>query len=89
MELDDGMRSKAGVVICLRDMGDGTSRLFFDDVKAKGHRNPTTWDYEYFYTFTSPFPNAEVDEMNLSSDQFQRIGEAVVARLLAVNGRVR
>jgi len=89
MEADDQMRSKAGVVVCLRDMGDGTSRLFFDDVKANGDRNPLGWNYEFFFTFTPPFSNAEIDDMNLSADQFQNIGEAIVARLLAMNGRVR
>lgn len=89
MDVDDRTRSKNGVVICLRDIGDSTSRLFFDDVRANGERNPLTWSYECFYTFTPALPNAELDAMNLSADQFQQIGEAVVARLLAMNGRAR
>lgn len=89
MEVDDRVRSKSGVVVCLREMGDGTSRLFFDDVKANGGTNPLSWSYECFFTFTPPWPNAELDAMSLSADQFQSIGEAVVARLLAINGRVR
>jgi hypothetical protein len=89
MDMDDRVRSKNGVVICLRDMGDGTSRLFFDDVQANGERNPLSWNYEYFYTFSPSLPNTELDAMSLSADQLQQIGEAVVARLLAMNGRVR
>lgn len=89
MDVDECMRDKAGVVICLRDMGDGTSRLFFDVVRANSDRNPIRGGYESFYTFSPPLPNTEVNNMNLSADQFQRIGEAVVARLLAMNGRVR
>jgi hypothetical protein len=89
MDLDDRIRSKNGVVICLRDMGDGTSRLFLDDVHADGERNPLGWSYEYFYTFSPALLNTDLDAMNLPADQFQQIGEAVVARLLAMNGRAR
>jgi hypothetical protein len=87
MDVDDRIRSKNGVVICLRDMGDGTSRLFLDDVRADGERNPLNWGYEYFYTFTPALPNTELEAMDLPTDQFQQIGEAIVARLLALNGQ--
>jgi hypothetical protein len=34
MEYDDKIRTKLGLTVCLRDMGNGKSRLFFDDVKG-------------------------------------------------------
>jgi len=87
METDDKIRGAKGVVVCLRDMGNGTSRLFFDDVKANQEINPINWSHEYFFTFTPEFPNSQVNAMQLSDAQLQQIGTAVVARLLALNGR--
>lgn len=75
--------------MCLRDMGNGKSRLFFDDVKADKQENPISWEFDCFYTFTPELENAEIDFMNLTNERFQEIGEAVVARLLALNGRVK
>ena len=34
MEYDDKIRSNLGIAICLRDMGNGKSRFFFDDIKG-------------------------------------------------------
>jgi hypothetical protein len=34
------------VVVCLRDLGDGSSRLIFDDVVAESETNPTAWRFE-------------------------------------------
>lgn len=87
MEYDDRIRSVNGLVICLRDMGNGTSRLFFDDVRGNQEANPIAWSYQTFYTFTSEFENAALDSMALFPSQFEQIGAAVVARLLASNGR--
>ena len=88
MERDDKIRGAKGVVVCLRDMGNGTSRLFFDDVKADREVIPINWAHDHFFTFTPELPNVEVDAMQLSDAQLQQIGVAVVARLLALNGRV-
>jgi len=87
METDDKIRGSRGVVVCLRDMGNGTSRLFFDDVKADQEVNPIKWAHDYFFTFTPELPNPQVNAMQLSDTQLQQIGTAVVARLLALNGR--
>jgi hypothetical protein len=89
MQYDDKIRGKLGLAVCLRDMGNGTSRLFFDDVTADKTENPINWKHAYFYTFTPEFKNSDIEEMNLTEDQFQKIGVAVVARLLALNGRVK
>jgi hypothetical protein len=67
MDYDDKGRDEKGLVICLRDMGNGTSRLFFDDVIADRHANPINWSYGSFSTFTPEFDNARIDEMALNS----------------------
>ena len=87
METDDSLRTSRGVVVCLRDMGNGTSRLFFDDVTADRAANPINWSHDSFFTFTPEFSNSVVDAMKLSDEQLQDIGVAVVARLLALDGR--
>lgn len=87
MERDDKIRSPKGVVVCLRDMGNGTSRLFFDDVKSDRVANPLAWAHDGFFTFTPELQNTEINAMHLSDDQLQQIGTAVVARLLALSGR--
>jgi len=89
MEYDDKIRSKMGLVVCLRDMGNGNSRIFIDDVKSDQQKLPINWKHDYFYTFTPEFNNEVIDEMQLSDDDFQKIGEVVVARLLASNGRAK
>jgi hypothetical protein len=89
MKYDDNRRSEFGLSICLRDMEDGTSRLFIDDVKADKDENPINWKYNSFFSFTPGFDNETLDNMSLTDEQFQNIGTAVVARLLALNGRVK
>ena len=84
METDDKVRGAKGVVVCLRDMGNGTSRLFLDDVNADREINPIKWSHDHFYTFTPELPNPQVDAMQLSDVQLQQIGTAVVARLVAL-----
>lgn len=87
MDADDKIRTEKGVVVCLRDMENGSSRLFFDDVSADKTRNPILWSHEYFYTYTPEFQNVSLDDMGLSDEDLQLIGAAVVTRLLTLNGR--
>jgi hypothetical protein len=89
MKYDDKIRSRFGITVCLRDMGNGKSRLFFDDVIADKDENPITWTYEYFCTYTPELDDNDLDMMQLTDSQFQQIGEVVVARLLALNSRVK
>ena len=89
MEHDDKIRTKLGLAICLRDMGNGKSRIFIDDVKADKNENPINWQHDYFYTFSPEFENSDIDEMKLSDEQYQYLGVTIMARLLALNGRVK
>ncbi|MGO1069539.1 hypothetical protein [Lysobacter sp. CA199] len=89
MEYDDKIRTKKAVVVCLRDMGDGTSRFFFDDVDGNQESLPIDWKHNSFFTFTPAFDNAALDEMSLDDDWYQQIGVMLAARLLALNKRVK
>jgi hypothetical protein len=85
---DDGRRPSRGVVVTLLDMKDGTSRIIMDDVTTESPSRDTSWQYDCFYTHKR-LSSTEIDEMALAPAEYQQIGEAVVARLLALNGRVR
>ena len=89
MKHDDKIRSKEGLAVCLRDMGNGKSRIFMDDVKSNKQELPVNWQHHCFYTFTPELENEALESMQLTDRQFQEIGVAVVARLLAINGRVK
>ena len=89
MEYDDKIRSKLGLAVCLRDMGNGKSRIFIDDVKSNKQENPISWQHDCFYTFTPEFDNEEIDGMKLTDEELKNIGAVVVARLLALSGRVK
>jgi len=89
MEYDDKVRTGNGLAVCLRDMGNGKSRLFIDDITSNKNENPIDWSFETFYTFTPEIDNLSIDQMELTDNQFMKIGEMVVARLLAQSGRVK
>ena len=87
-DVHNDIRSKRAVVTCLRDLGNGLSKLIFDDVVSETASNPVNWSFESFYTWRE-YPNKNLDEMKLTAAQYQEIGENLVARLLALNGRVQ
>jgi len=89
MEYDDKIRSQKGLAICLRDMGNGSSRIFIDDVQANYSQNPISWSFEAFYTFTPEFENKTIESMSLSEEDYANIGAALVARLLALDKRIK
>jgi hypothetical protein len=87
-DVDNNIRSKRAVVTCLRDLGNGFSKLIFDDVVSESASNRVNWSFESFYTWRD-YPNENLDETKLTPQQYQEIGENLVARLLALNGRVQ
>jgi hypothetical protein len=87
-DADDTIRSPKGVVACLRDMGDGTSRLDFDDVTGDSLTNPITWSFESFYT-SRHYRAQDLEQLNLTAREYQMIGESLVAGLMAFNDRVK
>lgn len=88
MDTDDGQRPRMGVVVTLLDIGDGRIRLIMDDVSSDDLRRETSWKHEWFFT-RMQFDSEATDEMRLSADTYRAIGESVMARLLALNGRVK
>jgi hypothetical protein len=87
-EMDDGTRPSLGVVVSLLDRGDGQSRLIMDDVRSQCPLRATAWDFDAFYAHKS-HDNAALDEMTLSNDEYRDIGISLVARLIALNKRVK
>ncbi len=85
---DDAIRSENGVVVCLRTVENGKSKLIFDDVTGDSSVNPVAWSFNNFYTWRE-YNNEDLDQMKLSGREYQMIGESLVARLLALNGRIK
>jgi len=85
-DVDDKIRSEVGVVVCLRRTADGRSKLILDDVSANSTENPIEWSFDRFFTWKE-YPDEPLDAMALTEKEYQGLGEYVVARLLALNGR--
>jgi hypothetical protein len=87
-DVDDAVRTENGVVVCLRTTENGKSKLIFDDVKGNSSLNPVAWSFNSFYTWRE-YDDGDLDQMKLSSREYQMIGENLVARLLALNSRIK
>jgi len=87
-DADDGVRSQAGVVVCLRNIGNGVSRLILDDVQGSSPTNPVSWFFDGFYTWRE-YSDKDLNQRKLSDDDYKMIGENIVARLLVLNARVK
>jgi hypothetical protein len=87
MNDDDGKRSQVGVIVTLRDLGGGRSRVTLDDVNSDSAPAGTHWTFDVFYTHKD-FESAAVDSMQLPTEEYEGLGTAIMARLLALNGRV-
>ena len=85
-DVDDDVRCQTGVVACLREMGNGTSKLILDDVASDSAINPISWRFESFYSWHD-YSNEDLGQRSLSDGEYQMIGQALIARLLALNGR--
>ena len=88
MDVDDAIRPENGVVVCLRTTGDGKSKLIFDNVKSNSPLNPVAWSFSSFNTWRE-YSDEDLDQMKLGSREYQMIGENLVARLLALTGRIK
>jgi hypothetical protein len=88
LENDDGRRPSRGVVVTPLDMEDGTSRIILDDATADPDSQETSWKHDTFYTHKR-LSSTAIDDMALPASEYQGLGEAPLARLLALNGRVR
>ena len=84
----DPAQSTPGVVIRLVDLGNGQSRLVLDDVLADAVEKPKSWKFDCFYT-SHELNSKLIDEMALPDSDYQKLGVVLLARLLALNGRVK
>jgi hypothetical protein len=87
-DVDDAIRAENGVVVCLQTTENGKSKLIFDDVVGDSSLNPVAWSFSSFYTCRE-YSDEDLDQMKLGSREYQMIGENLVARLLALNGRIK
>jgi hypothetical protein len=88
MDVDDGKRPSLGVVVSLLDLGDGTCRVILDDVRSDQPQRDASWQFDCFYTHKR-LDSRQLDDMSLPVGEYQGLGEAVLARLLALNGRLK
>jgi hypothetical protein len=88
LDTDDGKRPTFGVVVSLLDLGDGTCRLILDDARSDEPRRETSWQFSSFYT-NKRVDSRQLDAMSLPKAECQDLGSVVLARLLALNGRVK
>jgi hypothetical protein len=88
-DVNEAPGEKSAITVSLSNIGGSNSELAFDDVRADvqaaGHR---IWKQKAFYTKIA-FANERLNSMALSNEEFQRIGETVVARLLALENRLK
>lgn len=87
LEPDGGVRPKFGVVVSLLELEDGSSRIIIDDVRSSEPQRKTSWAFDCFVTHKR-LDSKALDTMALPRDDYQGLGEMVIARLLALNGRV-
>jgi len=88
MDADDGKRPRLGVVVSLLDLGDGMCRVILDDVRSDQPQRETSWQFECFYTHKR-LDSRQLDALSLPGGEYHGLGEAVLARLLALNGRLK
>lgn len=86
-EVDDGVRGEIGIVISAVERGVGRVRVVFDDVRAEGGATNRCWRPITLFTWNE-YDESALAEMALAAEEFAAIGEAVVARLQAIRGRV-
>ena len=87
MRQDDGVRSKKGVVACLREIDSSTLRIIFDDVTTSDPHHPVDWNTRVVFTFND-YDKDEMLSLKLSKEEFAIIGENLVIRLLALEGKL-
>jgi len=87
LEPDAVVRPKFGVVVILVELEDGSTHIIIDDVKSSEPQRKTPWTFERFVRHKR-LDSKALDAMSLPHDEYQGLGEMVIARLLALNGGV-
>ena len=82
MKQDNGIRTKNGVVCCLREENKDSFTLIFDDVVNKKEKTAGIWEHEVVFTWK------EIKAKNignLSESELAEIGSNLLIRLLALS----
>ena len=61
--------------------------MTLDDVKSGSDSRQTQWSFDVFFTHKD-LDTTAVDAMQLPSNEYEGLGAAIMARLLALTGRV-
>ncbi len=85
MDVDDEIRDKFGAVVCIRDMGNGKSRVVLDDVENTSGSGQGDWRHKILVTFKD-YDTKALNDLELTEEEFAGLGHYVLARLLAVKG---
>jgi len=88
LEKDDGSRPTFGVVVSLQKCDDGTVRIILDDVRSAEPRRATNWQFDCFYTHKR-VDSEQATAMTLPDSEYEGLGAAVMARLLALNKMIK
>lgn len=80
-------RGDIAVLASLTESGSNT-RIVFDDVTRQGMVDGIAWAHRSLFT-VADYPTKDLERLALSKDQFARIGENVVTRLLALTGKLK
>lgn len=81
---DDNKRSRIGFICSLKDLGDGKSRLYFDDVVKDSSSTADCWKHEKSYTHKD-YDIVTTENFKVSKNELAEIGLVVLNRLLARN----
>jgi hypothetical protein len=82
MDLDDGVRQGYAVGVSLGKSTKDTVRLIFDDLELASEPL-ATWRQWSFFTFID-LSRERVEEHRLTQREYASIGEAILARLIAL-----
>ena len=74
-----------GVAAFVKDQGDGSVSLVFNDIVATSLFVGGTWKHVALFTSNS-YSVDSFKNLSLSKEQFAEIGENLIIRLLALNG---
>lgn len=81
-----GTRSETGLIVSLRVIDDKMARLIFVDAKPD-RTKPRTWKSQTLFTWHE-YDSKRFSEMNLAKREYAEIGETIILRLLALNGKL-
>lgn len=77
-----------GVAAYIKDQGDGTFRLVFNDVEASSDSESPNWSHNVLFT-SNTYDADSLMNLSLSKEQLAEIGENLLIRLLVLGGYLK